>query len=1050
MELKDRAPSPRQAIAIIKGTLAYTLAFVLIFLHDFSRLLDYPVVLTGTVLITIAGQPGLSVGACLDQAFFGALGVGIGGACFAILAKLGHSQVGQGFVLAVFVYFLAIIKAQSMRYFALSLLAIILAFSGIYTSVLSGGNFVPEYLEAYLEAYLWGFAIVLVINLLIFPHTAERELREVLVLSIEHISTFAHLIAKTYSLEITQDERKVRDELNTSIRADMGFLNQKLGHASLEVNYSKWSIEDYSLAVSKVRAIQQGLITSYSSLVAMERYDPLALEVIKRELQETAATRAFTKLRRSTDLSFADIVSELALGKLEYRSPAPGEHSWTDFRDEGEQPDVEAGQGRTRATSVSRQESTAAQARLAFMRDKLRKEVATAGSTPMASRRPSVSAAPGEIIDTDVVAQATAALAARTEAAKAGGKKGDVKDKVQFLRGSWETFKASQLSAIQEMLSSSTLPDDELRLYRPGLSLAEQHLNPPALFNPQATSTAIKSATTSATKRAGSAGKSADAPSEDGDEDEKSSSAGSSASEAICGVAVMRIFTFVAGMGQVVDELAALYEHIVPKPDQPTRTKKLRFHLFERRGPKPAKAKTGKEPAMSLREAIAKLSGRDFQPGRFNVWQRIAGLERILRSDTSIYALKTAAAVSVYVVFLLAPSLKNFFIEYGLTGGIITIVVALAPTLGQTFFTFVLQILGTGFGSVYGMVVLYIFKGVGGYYFNPYGMTAFLGLIAIPACAIIYCRPMFFAAALLFLNGAGVLIVTEWTYRDIPGQIRPEFDSPGLRCAKQLVAMCLALAIAGIFQIFILRTPARGTLRSKLANITWSLSALSVLLSYAMEALMPLSGDSTDCPPPDWKALEVVRQELIHRETIIQGELLSLMPLMKFSSVEPTFGTPFKAATIARLIRSHQLILDRLREARTAMGPEGFSPEIRKHFSDILVPYRKQGRRVSRALFYLIATSISTKQPLPSELPSMVSTSRNIQHDAMVLSRRLMQTEHGRGIVQSSVFLRYWFFLVSFSSIAYLLEGMEPDLRDLFGSVEDSPFVRDAKAEASF
>lgn len=47
------------------------------------------------------------------------------------------------------------------------------------------------------------------------------------------------------------------------------------------------------------------------------------------------------------------------------------------------------------------------------------------------------------------------------------------------------------------------------------------------------------------------------------------------------------------------------------------------------------------------------------------------------------------------------------------------------------------------------------------------------------------------------MNAAGVLIITLWTYNEVPGQIRP-FDSPAYRCAKQLVAMCIALAIAGI------------------------------------------------------------------------------------------------------------------------------------------------------------------------------------------------------------------------------------------------------------
>lgn len=100
----------------------------------------------------------------------------------------------------------------------------------------------------------------------------------------------------------------------------------------------------------------------------------------------------------------------------------------------------------------------------------------------------------------------------------------------------------------------------------------------------------------------------------------------------------------------------------------------------------------------------------------------------------------------------------------------------------------------------------------------------------------------------------------------------------------------------------------------------------------------------------------------------------------------------------------------------------------------------------------------------------MVATSRNIQHDAMVLSRRLTKTgapsfacsrlcsislalrlaEEGRQILSSQVFLRYWFFLTAFSSTAYLLEGMEPELRELFGTQEDSPFIADALADAAF
>lgn len=160
------------------------------------------------------------------------------------------------------------------------------------------------------------------------------------------------------------------------------------------------------------------------------------------------------------------------------------------------------------------------------------------------------------------------------------------------------------------------------------------------------------------------------------------------------------------------------------------------------------------------------------------------------------------------------------------------------------------------------------------------------------------------------------------------------------------------------------------------------------------------------------------------------------MPLLKFSSVEPSFGVPFQGKTIARVIRHHQLILDRLRESRVAVG-EGLSEEIQINFTRKLSPYRRQTKRFSRALFYLVASSLSTKTPLPHELPSLRTTAKAIQHDAILLSRRLAKQPNGREIIQSNSFLRYFFYLVSYSSVSFQLEQMETDLRILFGEVED-------------
>lgn len=53
------------------------------------------------------------------------------------------------------------------------------------------------------------------------------------------------------------------------------------------------------------------------------------------------------------------------------------------------------------------------------------------------------------------------------------------------------------------------------------------------------------------------------------------------------------------------------------------------------------------------------------------------------------------------------------------------------------------------------------------------------------------------------MNGAGVIILTLWNYDEMG--VQSSFGtppSPALRLGDALVAMCVALGIAGIFQMF--------------------------------------------------------------------------------------------------------------------------------------------------------------------------------------------------------------------------------------------------------
>src|SRR4051812_10805696 len=109
--------------------------------------------------------------------------------------------------------------------------------------MLGNNTFNPTYLLEYLKSYAWGAAIVLSVNILVFPRTSERELRQTIVTSLEHLATFSALIGKGYTLTGTEEDREARELLSQTIKADFTFLMEKIGETSVEVNISKYSME---------------------------------------------------------------------------------------------------------------------------------------------------------------------------------------------------------------------------------------------------------------------------------------------------------------------------------------------------------------------------------------------------------------------------------------------------------------------------------------------------------------------------------------------------------------------------------------------------------------------------------------------------------------------------------------------------------------------------------------------------------------------------------------------------------------------------------------
>lgn len=67
-----------------------------------------------------------------------------------------------------------------------------------------------------------------------------------------------------------------------------------------------------------------------------------------------------------------------------------------------------------------------------------------------------------------------------------------------------------------------------------------------------------------------------------------------------------------------------------------------------------------------MKEALNILEKRPHNPRKRTIWHRVVEFEKLTRSPTSIFALKTACAATVYATLMWGDKTRDWFVSYGL------------------------------------------------------------------------------------------------------------------------------------------------------------------------------------------------------------------------------------------------------------------------------------------------------------------------------------------------------------------------------------------------
>ncbi|WAR60313.1 hypothetical protein PtB15_9B250 [Puccinia triticina] len=791
-----RIKNSRATIPVFKGSLAYVLFFVLFFLKPFQNILSIPSAGSSAVLVTILGFPGRSVDACLHSLLLGMLGAGIGGLNFLVLGKLAPYPVAQAAVFFLMVYVPALIKMRNPSYLVFSLYCISMSWNGVYSSSSSSNRqYSPELLASFLQTYAWGAAIVVFVNVVILPHSSEAELRTTLVHCIDHLRTLAFLIKKTYWCEITDEESKVRDDLVQSIRADCHFLQGKLERTFLGITYSKWSGDEYKKMVQLTKSMQQSLISTHSNLSTMEQ--PEARPFIDQVIATGSVDPEL--LRKCIYVGLTEIQRELALGS----ESAPFMRQEMELLREIDT-DIRSNK-RARA----------------LLRPSLANFIERNGSGSNADNQQAASQL--RDIQSNIAFEISRGVQDTNvdviESPTLNSSIRQLWTDLQTLQNGLigQLFKSGKVYHPQEPLLIDSVASPTDLHFPSGLpcgnqgepltasNSTERHrlsaLQPvlPIVGDTSSDGSPNFSVLTAVSENT------PDRQQQELTKDELHRS-------------LLRTFSHSCIMGMFLEELIELRELVLGLQSDGY-TRRMKFHInvltdiqariWFRKQPKPeietsVPCHDCADETMTMQEALETLKGERQVPYKKCLLEQALRIEKFARSPDSICAAKVACAVSTLGIMYWSNSTREFAKTYNLNTAILPLVVAITPTLGQSWLGFILQISGAAIGLLYSMVVLEVFRNSGGYKYNPYGIISAMALFSVPMNYLLYTKPKLLVLSALGLNSAGTLIYPMYLNQ------KKTFDSPPHRMGKSLTSLAVALGIVTFLQLFSRVEPSLG------------------------------------------------------------------------------------------------------------------------------------------------------------------------------------------------------------------------------------------------
>ncbi|KAK4510949.1 uncharacterized protein ATC70_000058 [Mucor velutinosus] len=387
------------------------------------------------------------------------------------------------------------------------------------------------------------------------------------------------------------------------------------------------------------------------------------------------------------------------------------------------------------------------------------------------------------------------------------------------------------------------------------------------------------------------------------------------------------------------------------------------------------------------------------------------------------YATKATVAVILLAIPAFLESTGAWFREWRMEWALITLMVVMTPVVGGTNLVAIYRIYSTTLGCFVAMCFYLLFPD------NMYILILCTWLFSIPNFWLIlhHKHGKFGQFTLLAYN---LVMLNKYNDRETH---RIEVTHLALqRLLSILVGVIFGLFATAYVWPYEARVELRKGVSDFLLRLAWLYQRLVSVYSQRP------SSSPTESSVIAFASLDDVRAQRQHASQVfmdvelgLQRTLLELQELLKQTPNEPRLKGAFPVATYSDILASLQNITDKFASMRTVVFKDVWYEQVQQDFISPVSQERKEMVGNVLLYFYILASAIRLKTPLPPYLPparkaweSLITRLRQLP---VVQSKQLLEKDH--------VYLFYYTYVTVLEDIIRELDKLGANMTLLFGAL---------------